>query len=148
MLLGAGGIARSGTDTPIGGGGWAAAGPAVKAATAVATAVATADSHRIVQSTGLYKLLVDSVRDYAIFALDPTCHIITWNTGAQRFKGYTAQLLDEAPRRRARWARTSALPRTVQEHATSGLPLPHLREAIHFETVLRMSLGGSAIAAG
>ncbi|HVE78462.1 MAG TPA: PAS domain S-box protein, partial [Gemmatimonadaceae bacterium] len=39
-------------------------------------------------TTDLYRLLVESVRDYAIFALDPTGHILTWNEGAQRFKGY------------------------------------------------------------
>jgi PAS domain S-box-containing protein len=39
---------------------------------------------------GLYRLLVESVEDYAIFALDPTGHIITWNPGAKRFKGYDA----------------------------------------------------------
>ena len=38
----------------------------------------------------LYRLLVESVRDYAIFALDARGHIVTWNPGAQRFKGYTA----------------------------------------------------------
>ena len=38
----------------------------------------------------LYRLLVESVRDYAIFALDPTGHVLTWNAGAQRFKGWTA----------------------------------------------------------
>jgi PAS domain S-box-containing protein len=38
----------------------------------------------------LYKVLVDAVRDYAIFALDPTGHVVTWNTGAQRIKGYEA----------------------------------------------------------
>ena len=36
----------------------------------------------------LYRLLIDSVRDYAIFALDPGGHIVSWNAGAQRFKGY------------------------------------------------------------
>jgi PAS domain S-box-containing protein len=36
----------------------------------------------------LYRLLVESVRDYAIFALDPTGHVLTWNPGAERFKGY------------------------------------------------------------
>ena len=41
-------------------------------------------------SVALYRLLVESVRDYAIFALDPTGHILTWNPGAERFKGYTA----------------------------------------------------------
>ncbi|HEX6134041.1 MAG TPA: PAS domain-containing sensor histidine kinase [Longimicrobiales bacterium] len=38
----------------------------------------------------LYRLLVDSLRDYAVFALDPTGHVLTWNPGAQRFKGYAA----------------------------------------------------------
>ena len=40
------------------------------------------------EGVSLYQLLVESVRDYAIFALDPKGHIITWNTGAERFKGY------------------------------------------------------------
>lgn len=35
------------------------------------------------------QLLVASVRDYAIFLLDPGGHVITWNQGAQRIKGYT-----------------------------------------------------------
>jgi len=38
----------------------------------------------------LYRLLIESVRDYAIFALDATGHILTWNVGARRLKGYTA----------------------------------------------------------
>src|SRR5205814_2151188 len=29
-----------------------------------------------------------SVRDYAIFLLDPSGHIVTWNPGAERIKGY------------------------------------------------------------
>jgi len=41
------------------------------------------------ESAGLYRLLVQSVRDYAIFALDTTGHVLTWNEGAQRIKGYT-----------------------------------------------------------
>jgi PAS domain S-box-containing protein len=39
---------------------------------------------------GLHQLLVESVRDYAIFALDPQGHVASWNEGAQRIKGYTA----------------------------------------------------------
>lgn len=35
------------------------------------------------------QLLVESVRDYAIFLLDAGGHVITWNQGAQRIKGYT-----------------------------------------------------------
>ena len=34
-------------------------------------------------------LLVASVREYAIFSLDPAGVIQTWNVGAQRIKGYT-----------------------------------------------------------
>ena len=37
-----------------------------------------------------FRLLVESVRDYAIFMLDPTGHVLTWNLGAERFKGYQA----------------------------------------------------------
>ncbi len=37
-----------------------------------------------------FRLLVASVRDYAIFMLDPGGHIATWNLGAERIKGYAA----------------------------------------------------------
>jgi PAS domain S-box-containing protein len=40
------------------------------------------------QSTEIFQLLVSSVRDYAIFMLDPEGKIATWNLGAQRIKGY------------------------------------------------------------
>ena len=36
------------------------------------------------------RLLIDSVRDYAIFMLDPTGRVATWNPGAQQLKGYAA----------------------------------------------------------
>lgn len=38
-----------------------------------------------------FKLLVDSVQDYAIFMLDTNGNIASWNKGAQRAKGYTEQ---------------------------------------------------------
>jgi PAS domain S-box-containing protein len=37
-----------------------------------------------------FRLLVESVKDYAIFILDPSGHVSTWNPGAERIKGYTA----------------------------------------------------------
>ncbi|HET9594277.1 MAG TPA: ATP-binding protein [Anaeromyxobacteraceae bacterium] len=37
-----------------------------------------------------YKLVVECVRDYAIFMLDRSGHISTWNPGAERIKGWTA----------------------------------------------------------
>jgi PAS domain S-box-containing protein len=44
----------------------------------------------VTQPDRLYPLLVSCVRDYAIFALDPTGRIVSWNEGAQRIKGYLA----------------------------------------------------------
>ena len=38
-----------------------------------------------------FRLLVEGVKDYAIFMLDPAGLVATWNTGAERLKGYTAQ---------------------------------------------------------
>jgi PAS domain S-box-containing protein len=40
-------------------------------------------------SSDLYRRLVESVSDYAIFALDAKGYITSWNPGAQRIKGYT-----------------------------------------------------------
>jgi PAS domain S-box-containing protein len=37
-----------------------------------------------------FRLLVESVLDYAIFLLDPDGYVVTWNKGAQRIKGYSA----------------------------------------------------------
>jgi PAS domain S-box-containing protein len=38
-----------------------------------------------------FRLLVESVKDYAIFMLDPHGLVATWNTGAERIKGYSAE---------------------------------------------------------
>ena len=46
------------------------------------------EASTVVEGGGLHRLLVDSVRDYAIFALDPGGHVLSWNAGAQRLKGY------------------------------------------------------------
>ena len=39
-------------------------------------------------SEEFFRLMVESVKDYAIFMLDPTGHIASWNIGAERIKGY------------------------------------------------------------
>ena len=39
---------------------------------------------------GLHELFIDRVEDYAIFLLDPAGHVLTWNAGAERIKGYKA----------------------------------------------------------
>lgn len=38
-----------------------------------------------------FRLLVEAVRDYAIFMLDPEGRILSWNAGAERIKGYRAE---------------------------------------------------------
>jgi PAS domain S-box-containing protein len=38
-----------------------------------------------------FRLLVNAVTDYAIYMLDPEGRVATWNPGAERFKGYTAE---------------------------------------------------------
>lgn len=38
-----------------------------------------------------FRVFIESVRDYALFMLDPTGHILTWNSGAEAIKGYRAE---------------------------------------------------------
>src|SRR6476619_5202157 len=37
-----------------------------------------------------FHLLVDSLEEYAIYLLDPSGNVISWNTGAEKIKGYSA----------------------------------------------------------
>lgn len=52
-------------------------------------------SNRAGQAIGdsdeLFRLLVDGIADYAIYILDPQGRVTTWNCGAQRIKGYSAE---------------------------------------------------------
>ena len=43
---------------------------------------------KLLESEERFRLLVDSVKDYAIFMVDPDGAIISWNEGAERIKGY------------------------------------------------------------
>lgn len=45
---------------------------------------------RIFHGEEPFRLLVEAVKDYAIFLLDPSGVIVSWNVGAQRIKGYAA----------------------------------------------------------
>src|ERR1700731_4048206 len=42
------------------------------------------------QQEASFELLVRSVKDYAIFMLDPAGRIASWHEGAERIKGYSA----------------------------------------------------------
>jgi len=43
------------------------------------------------ESADIFRLLVESIRDYAIFVLDPEGRVLTWNIGAQTLKGYSKE---------------------------------------------------------
>jgi PAS domain S-box-containing protein len=57
---------------------------------ATAGAIAQSPGGIAHEAGDLHALLVDSVQDYAIFALDPNGYILSWNAGARRLKGYSA----------------------------------------------------------
>ena len=42
------------------------------------------------ESEERFRLVIEEVRDYGIFALDPTGVVTSWNLGAERIKGWTA----------------------------------------------------------
>jgi PAS domain S-box-containing protein len=48
-------------------------------------------SDRLHKRDERFRLLVESVKDYAIFILDPNGIVLTWNAGAERIKGYRAE---------------------------------------------------------
>jgi PAS domain S-box-containing protein len=43
------------------------------------------------ESEERFRLLVEGIRDYAIFMLDPEGHVVSWNAGAEAIKGYRAE---------------------------------------------------------
>jgi PAS domain S-box-containing protein len=47
--------------------------------------------NRLAGNDERYRLLIDSITDYAIYMLDPGGHVVSWNPGAERFKGYTEE---------------------------------------------------------
>jgi diguanylate cyclase (GGDEF)-like protein/PAS domain S-box-containing protein len=73
-----------------------------------------------------FRMLVDAVRDYAIYLLDVEGHIVTWNAGAERNKGYTSsEILGKSFGRFFR-----------KEDIAAGVPVAILAEAAatgHFE---------------
>jgi PAS domain S-box-containing protein len=75
----------------------------------------------------LFRLLVSSVTDYAIFALDPAGHVVSWNPGAERIKGYAeAEILGRhfslfyPDTERAAGAPANALARAAREGRHRG----------------------------
>jgi PAS domain S-box-containing protein len=52
---------------------------------------AVSDTERRLREAESFQLLVESVKDYAIYMLDPHGVVVTWNAGAERIKGYSAR---------------------------------------------------------
>ena len=48
-------------------------------------------TERLRQSEQRFQLLIESIQDYAIYILDPNGFVVSWNSGAQRIKGYDAK---------------------------------------------------------
>jgi diguanylate cyclase (GGDEF)-like protein/PAS domain S-box-containing protein len=46
--------------------------------------------HDLHQAEWKFQLLVDGVQEYAIYLLDPAGNVTSWNSGAERIKGYKA----------------------------------------------------------
>ena len=69
---------------------------------------------------GLCRLLVGSITDYGIFALDARGHVISWNPGAERIKGYREEEV---------LGKHVSLFYSAEDHA-AGLPAHALRLAV------------------
>ncbi|HZS84205.1 MAG TPA: ATP-binding protein [Stellaceae bacterium] len=48
-------------------------------------------SRALIETERRFRLLVDAVADYSIFMLDTSGHVINWNSGARRIKGYARE---------------------------------------------------------
>ena len=48
-------------------------------------------TERLRESEERFEVLIESIQDYAIYILDPSGFVVSWNNGAQRIKGYTAK---------------------------------------------------------
>jgi len=46
--------------------------------------------HSVRESEERFTILVESIKDYAMIMLDPEGYVVTWNSGAARFTGYSA----------------------------------------------------------
>jgi PAS domain S-box-containing protein len=84
-----------------------------------------------------FRLLVEGVRDYALYLVDPEGHVVSWNAGAEHIKGYST------PEAIGMHIRSFYLP----EDASSGLPDEILRRAARqghdLEEGWRVRKGGS-----
>jgi len=72
------------------------------------------------QSEERLRLLIENIKDYAIFMIDPNGYVINWNKGAQKIKGYTA----------AEIIGKHFSTFYTDEDIKAGKPMHHLKEAL------------------
>jgi PAS domain-containing protein len=60
--------------------------------------VRQAERERTWTAEECFRLLVESVKDYAIFMITPEGRIATWNPGAERIKGLVLKRVYSVPR--------------------------------------------------
>jgi diguanylate cyclase (GGDEF)-like protein/PAS domain S-box-containing protein len=70
--------------------GWLIAGAAGRSARRDSSASGRAEG-ALRDTEEKYRMLLDGVQDYAIFMLDRRGQVVSWNAGAKRIKGYTAE---------------------------------------------------------
>src|SRR3954470_6932746 len=58
--------------------------------TCTTSELASGSNHGADPTDAQFRVLVESVTDYAIFLLDPGGRVMSWNAGAERIKGYAA----------------------------------------------------------
>src|SRR5262245_3266423 len=81
------------------------------------------------ESEQQFQLLVQGVKDYAIFMLDPQGRITTWNSGAERIKGYRAE-------------------EVIEEHFSRFYTQEDQREGVPMRALLRAATEGRHEAEG
>src|SRR5437773_88498 len=58
--------------------------------------MADEDASSSIEEARRLKMLIQAVTDYAIYMLDPSGVVTSWNTGAERLKGYSeAQIIGQ-----------------------------------------------------
>jgi PAS domain S-box-containing protein len=76
---------------------------------------------RLAETNGRFRLLVEGVRDYALFTMDPTGCVTSWNIGAERMLGYVeAEIVGQ---------NFSCI--YTPEDIQNQLPEKHLHKALH-----------------
>src|SRR3954468_2190587 len=83
-------------------------------------AMAKPHEDQIAQEAELFRLLVETTRDYAVFVIDLDGRVLTWNAGAERVLGYAeAEIL----------GRPSFVTFTPEDRS-KGVPEEELRTAV------------------